>query len=283
MVFLHYNQAELDRQYDQRAWAPNAEVVIKGYRERSDRARARLGEPQVFAYGDSSAETLDVYRAANPNAPIHVFIHGGGWRLLGKADSAFAADAFVKAGAHFVALDFALVPKVTLDTVVGQVRNAVAWLYQNAGLFDGDRERLCVSGHSSGAHLAACVAVTPWSKAFGLPADVVKGTLCASGSYDLEPVRLSARNDYMRLDAIAVQEFSPLRHLADLGCPLIVAVGERETDEFRRQARAFAAAADIPLVEGKGFNHFEISETLADPGGLLGGLAFKQMGLPAAT
>jgi arylformamidase len=282
MVFLHYDQAELDRQYDQRAWAPNAAAIIRGYHDNSERVRARLGEPEIFAYGESPAETLDVYAAKSSGAPLHVFIHGGAWRLLGKRDSAFAAEAFVNAGAHFVALDFALAPQAALGTMVAQVRSAVAWLYRHAHRFGGDRERIFVSGHSSGAHLAACAAVTRWAERYGLPAGVMKGALCASGSYELEPVRLSARNEYLRLDPEAVEAFSPLRHLADLGCPLIVAVGEHETDEFRRQAREFAAAAGVPLVEGKGLNHFEISETLADPRGLLGRLALRQMSLPAS-
>jgi arylformamidase len=282
MVFLHYDQAELDRQYDQRAWAPNAAAIIQGYHDNSERVRARLGEPEVFAYGESPAETLDVYAAKSSGAPLHVFIHGGAWRLLGKRDSAFAAEAFVNAGAHFVALDFALAPQAALGTMVAQVRSAVAWLYRHAHRFGGDRERIFVSGHSSGAHLAACAAVTRWAERYGLPAGVMKGALCASGSYELEPVRLSARNEYLRLDPEAVEAFSPLRHLADLGCPLIVAVGEHETDEFRRQAREFAAAAGVPLVEGKGLNHFEISETLADPRGLLGRLALRQMSLPVS-
>ncbi|MGZ5932840.1 MAG: alpha/beta hydrolase, partial [Rhizomicrobium sp.] len=105
MVFLDYDQAGLDRQYDQRAWAPNAVDVIRRYTENSAQVRARLGEPDVFAYGQSAAETLDLYRCPNDNAPIHVFIHGGAWRQLGKRDSAFAAETFVRAGAHFIAPD----------------------------------------------------------------------------------------------------------------------------------------------------------------------------------
>jgi hypothetical protein len=51
------------------------------------------------------------------------------------------------------------------------------------------RARLYVSGHSSGGHLAAVVLTTDWQKDFGLPIDTVKGGLCASGMYDLYPVR----------------------------------------------------------------------------------------------
>lgn len=278
-VFLQYDQAELDRQYDQRAWAPNAAEVIARYGKGSDRVRACLGEPRVCAYGGSAAETLDLYTSSSAKAPLHVFVHGGAWQRLGKRESAFAAKAFVQAGAHFAALDFTLLPNVTLAEMAAQVRGAIAWLYRNAGAIGADRERIFVSGHSSGAHLAALVAVTDWPALDGLPAGIVKGVLCASGIYDLLPVRLSARNSYVRLTGEAEQAFSPLRHLDRLGCDLIVACAEFDSADFRRQAREFAAAANVGLIEGKGMNHFEIIETLADPDGLLGRLALAQMGL----
>ena len=280
MVFLHYDQAALDRQYDQHAWAANAEQVIRRYAEQSELVRSRLGEPRAFAYGETPAETLDLYPTDHANAPIHVFIHGGAWRRLGKRDSAFAAETFVRAGAHFVAPDFVLLPAVTLDVMVAQVRRAITWLYRNAGKFGGDRDRIFLSGHSSGGHLVACAATTAWSQ-FDVPPDVVKAALCASGIYDLEPVRLSARNDYVKLDERAVQEMSPQRHLADLSCPMTIVFGEHESDEFKRQARDFAAASGSPLVEAEGVNHFELAATLADPHGPMGRLAFEQMGLAA--
>ena len=244
--------------------------------------RARLGEPRSHAYGDSATETLDLYPCALPNAPLHVFIHGGAWRLLGKRDSAFAAETFVQAGAHFAALDFGLLPNISLAEMAAQVRVAIAWLHRNAGTVGVDRERIFVSGHSSGAHLAALVAVTDWPGQYDLPAGTVKGVLCASGIYDLRPVRLSARNDYVRLTEESEQALSPRRHLDRLGCDLVVASAEFDSAEFRRQAREFAAAANVPLIEGKGMNHFEIIETLGDPDGVLGRAALAQMGLSTA-
>ena len=283
MVFLNYDQAELDRQYDQRAWAPNAAEVIRRYTENSDRVRARLGAPDVFAYGPSAAETFDLYRCPNDNAPIQVFIHGGAWRLLGKRDSAFAAETFVRAGAHFVALDFALLPSVTLAEMVAQVRRGVAWIHQNAARFGGDPARLHISGHSSGGHLAGCVAVTDWQE-FGLPRDLVKSAVLASGIYDLLPVRLSARNDYVKLDASAEQALSPIRHLRHFTGKAYVACGALESDEFKRQSRTLAAALNprqlaAPLAEYAGLNHFEVADTLADPHGGLGRAALKLMEL----
>ena len=284
IVFRGYDQAELDRQYDQRAWAPNAIELINRYAADSAAVRKRMGDPDTYDYGDTRAKSLDLFRAHRTPAPIHVFIHGGAWRLLSARDSAFPAETFVRAGAHYVALDFELLPLVALDQMVDQVRSAVAWLYRFSDQLGGDPNRIYVSGHSSGAHLAGAVATTDWRARFGLPQDVVKGALCCSGIYDLEPVRLSARNDYVQLDEALVQALSPIRHIANLRCPLVVGIGERESDEFKRQAHDFAAAAEgqgvpVELVEGAGLNHFEVVNTLASPAGLLGRAALRQMGL----
>ena len=283
-AFLDYDQAELDRQYDQRAWAPNAIEVINRYAADSEAVRRRLGEPETHPYGEGRAATLDLFRAHRPHAPIHVFIHGGAWRTLGKRDSAFAAETFVRAGAHFVALGFELLPVATLDEMVQQVRSAIAWIFRNADRLGGDPGRIFVSGHSSGAHLAGTVVTTDWRAQFQLPPDVVKGALCIGGTYDLEPVRRSARNAYVQLDAGMVDRLSPARHADNIACPVVVGTGEHESDELKRQARDFAALAEgrgvpVRLIEGAGLNHFEIINTLASPFGLLGRMALQQMGL----
>jgi arylformamidase len=281
-LFLHYDQAALDRQYDQRAWVPNADELIRRCATASDVVRERLGEPEAIPYGTTSVEILDLYRADRVRAPLLAFFHGGAWQRLSKRESAFAAETFVRAGAHFAAVDFAAVPAATLSNLVAQVRRAIAFLYRNAERLGVDPARIYLAGHSSGGHLAACVMTTDWS-ALGLP-QVIKAGLCVSGIYDLLPVRLSARNAYLRLDAESEHALSPQRHLDRLGCPLIVAAAEFDTAEFRRQARDFADAAAraggaVRLLEGRGFNHFDFIETLADPQGLLGKTMLEQMGL----
>ena len=190
----------------------------------------------------------------------------------------------MKAGAHFVVPDFAVVMDVGLDGMVAQVRRAVAWVAANAAAFGGDATRIYVGGHSSGSHLAANVLVTDWTKDFGLPADLVKGGLCTSGMYDLKPVRLSARSSYVKFDDRIEHELSPIRHLSRLRCPVVVAYGERDSPEFQRQAREFAEALRTSgrlrqLVVGAGLNHFELPETLTDPQSPLAGAALALLGL----
>jgi arylformamidase len=283
-VFLDYDQAALDRAYDQTQWAPNQQEVLARRAAAADGVRARLGPPRRFAYGPTPVEGLDVYATARANAPIMVFLHGGAWRGGDARSQAFAAETFVNAGAHWVAPDFATVMDVGLDDMVAQVRRAVAWVAGNAASFGGDPARIYVGGHSSGGHLAANVLVTDWARDFGLPADLVKGGLCTSGMYDLKPVRLSARSSYVKFDDRIEHELSPIRHLSRLRAPVVVAYGERDSPEFQRQAREFADALRAigrleRLVVGAGLNHFELPETLADPQSALGRLALALLGL----
>jgi arylformamidase len=277
LVWLNMDQNELDDAYDQAVYAPNRELVHSRRAEATKRAQARLGAPLRFQYGDSEIQSVDVYKCKKANALINVYVHGGAWRNGRSADFAFLAEMIVDAGAHSVIVDFKNVDDCGGDLMVmaRQVRAAVAWVYQNAQKFDGDANKLYVTGHSSGGHLAGCIVTTDWQKDFELPKDVVKGAMLASGMYDLKPVRLSKRSKYVKFTDEIEQELSAQRHLDRLNCPIVVACGTEETPEFQRQARDFAAAVKaagkpITFIVGQGYNHFEIQETLASPYGLLG-------------
>jgi arylformamidase len=289
LVWLNMDQKELDDAYNQVVYAPNMKQIGGRYATNSELTRQRIGSPRRFAYGPTSVEGLDVYATGRPNAPILVFVHGGGWRNAPPKDFAFPAEAFTRAGAHYVVLDFINVDDAggSLTPMVNQVRRAVAWVYRNARAFGGDANRLYLAGHSSGAHLAGVALVTDWQKEFNLPSDVVKGALCCSGMYDLKPVRLSARSTYVKFTDEMEQVLSAQRHLEHLNCPVLVAHGTRETPEFQRQARDFATALKaagkpVQLLVGEGYNHFEIIETLANPYGLCGRAVLEQMRLTPA-
>jgi len=285
-VWLDMDQAELDAAYDQIKYAPNLPQITRRYGTNSDAARTRLGAPRRLSYGSSPIEALDIYATSKANAPIHIFIHGGAWRGGLAKDFGYPAELFVHAGAHYVVPDFINVVEANgnLMTMAEQVRRAVAWVYRNAQTFGGDPNRIYVSGHSSGGHLAGVVLTTDWRKEFDLAADLVKGGLCCSGLFDLKPVRLSFRSSYVKFTDETEQALSPQRHLDKLNTPLVLAYGSLETPEFQRQSRDCAAAVKaagkpVQLLVGEGYNHFEIPETLANPYGLLGRAALAQMKL----
>ena len=286
LVFLDFDQIELDAAYDQAVYQPNILQLNKRWWSNSARTRARIGEPERRAYGDSGIEQLDLFRTAKSNAPIFVFIHGGAW-IRGDAKSYSApAEMFVGAGAHYIVPDFTSVADAggSLFPMAEQMRRAIAWVYRNADSFGGDPDRLYIGGQSSGAHLAAVALTTDWQVEFGLPAGIVKGGLCTSGMYELAPVRLSARANYVKFTDEMVERLSPIRHLDRLSAPLIVSYGTYETPEFIRQAREFATAVRDTgklreLIVAENYSHLELPETLCNPYGVLGAAVLKMMGL----
>jgi arylformamidase len=287
-VWLDMDQQELDDAYDQIKYAPNLPQVVKRYATNSEAVRQRLGAPKRLSYGSTPIEGADLYATKGANAPINIFVHGGAWRVGLARDAAYPAELFVTAGAHYIAIDFLNVIQTAGDLMpmAKQCRDAVAWVYKNAPSFGGDPNRIYLSGHSSGAHLAGVVLVTDWERDYGLSKDVIKGGLLCSGMFDLKAVRLSARSSYVKFTDEIEHSLSSQRHLDNLNAPVIVAYGTLETPEFQRQSREFAAAVKavgkpVSLLVAEGYNHFEIIETLGNPLGLLGRAVLEQMKLAA--
>jgi arylformamidase len=285
-VWLNMDQKELDDAYDQQVYAPNREQIQQRNARNSELTRQRLGQPLRFAYGPTPIEGLDVYKTSAPNAPIAIYTHGGAWRSGSAANCGFIAETFVNAGANLVVLDFNNLTETGGDLMpmMDQVRRAVAWVYRNAEKFGGDPERLYVVGHSSGAHLTGNLLTTDWQKEFGLDPTFIKGGTIGSGMYDLKPVRLSKRSEYVKFTDAVEEALSSQRHLDKLVAPLTVLYGTYETPEFQRQNRDFAAAVKaagkrVELIVCEGYNHFEVMETLGNPYGLFGRAALEQMHL----
>jgi arylformamidase len=285
-VFLDYDQVELDAAYDQAVYEPNYTQVGARFASDSEATRARIGQPVRIAYGPTDIEKLDLYKTRRPNAPIFIFVHGGEWRLGSAKATAFPAEVIINAGAHYVLPDYQLVQDAggNLRPMADQLRRAVAWVHRNAPEFGGNPDRIYLGGFSAGAHLAAVVLTTDWTKDFDRPADIIKGGICISGIYDLKPVRLSSRRTYINFDDAMEEDLSPQRHLDHLAAPLVVAYGSLETPEFQRQARDFAAAVkaerkSVELVVGQNYAHMEMMESLANPYGLIGRIALRHMKL----
>ena len=285
-VFLDYDQKALDDAYDQSVYAANREQLLARFAHASEIARRRLGAPQRLAYGSKANEKMDVYTTKKANAPVNVFVHGGAWRAGEAKNYAWPAEMFVRAGSHYVALDFDNVIEAegSLFAMADQVRRALAWIFVNCSRFGGDPNRLYVCATSSGAHLAGVAATTDWKKDFGLAPDFIKGFTLVSGMYDLRGPRLSKRSAYVKFTDEMEMALSPRRFAARVAAPVALVYGSLETPEFQRQSREFAdalrqAGKPVELVLAEGYNHFEIAETLANPYGPAGRAALAQMQL----
>ena len=137
-IFRTYDRTALDAEYNNRLKVKDALDWIARYGGESAWARAELPMQFDVPYGAHHAERLDVFPGSRPGpAPIQVFIHGGYWHRLDKADFSFVARAFRPAGALTVVVDYALIPAVDMDALVRQVRHAVAWVHKHAQQLGG--------------------------------------------------------------------------------------------------------------------------------------------------
>lgn len=282
--YRQYDRAGLDAQYYLRGAVKDFQTYFDRYRTDSDRAKGAFPARLDVPYGPGGLEQLDIFTTKDHGVPVHVFIHGGYWQAMDKADFDFIAFGFVPKGVATVVINYALAPNASMDEIVQQSRAALAWIWRHAPQFGGDPNRIHLSGHSAGGHLTALLAMTDWPQfGPGLPRDLIKSGLVLSGLFDLEPIRLCYLNEKLHLDKDAALRHSPQNLLEKTLTPrtlppLALAVGGDETDEFHRQQAAFADAAKatgwsvashtIPAT-----HHFSIVETLAQPGSILSELA----------
>jgi arylformamidase len=261
--------AERERQYSPSRCVPAYAPYFDAYVARSREAERRCRCQKDLRWGNSPDETFDYFPAAVAGAPLLVYFHGGYWQELSKNESLFAAPDCIANGIAFAAIDYTLAPRANLGTIVDQCRRAMGSLHQQAKTLGFDPRRMYVAGSSAGAHLAAMLLVGGWQSNYGLPTGAVAGAILLSGIYDLEPLVGTYIDAALHLTASDVATLSPSR--LTLGPPVrtIVAWGENETSEFKRQSQAFASklrASVFPVSEFEVArrNHFDIVFGLAD-------------------
>lgn len=242
------------------------DLYVAQYAQRSAETRGQNACRLDLAYGDGPGETLDLFFPGEMTGPrpIHLFVHGGYWRMFGKADFSFIADTVVAAGGIAAIMDYALMPAVRMETVVAQVRQAAAWLVRSATDFGGDPARLSISGHSAGAHLCCSLLqedspVKP------------RAALLLSGIYDLVPLQKSFLQPLIGLTDAEVERFSPVTARYGSSAEVKVVVGSEETAPFHEQAarllpRLEAAGTAASKIELPGGNHMSVVLDLGTPG-----------------
>ena len=270
-IYPGYTQAELDLAYTQKEWAANMDTILRRWSEAATDVRTAHPGYAEHCYGAHPDERIDVFPAAG--TLVHFHIHGGAWRGQAKEDSVFLAPSMAAAGVTLVLPEFSKLPGVRMPVLLEQLKRALAWTHQRL-IIEGDATGIVISGHSSGAHLAALLVAESRLEKL-VPDKVIQDVICISGSYDLEPVMLSARRNYIDLSAEEMVRLSPIHRIADFGLPLHLFYGGHETPEFRRQPLAFAAAleragklAGCHRIANR--NHFEILDDLADPSSEIG-------------
>lgn len=286
--------AWLDSQYNNRARVPEAVQHLQRWAADSATARAALqasGQAllDVPYMADPAlppaAQTLDIFTpppGASPPAggwPVLLFVHGGYWRALDKADHSFIAPPWVAQGAIVVIPNYGLCPAVRVSTITDQMRQAVAWTARHIGNLNGqpgNPDRLSVAGHSAGGHIVGMLLSTRWAEWGGSGAALpgqpdgtpIRHGISISGLFDLEPIRQTPFLADLGLTPEEAQAQSPIHH-RHTGGQLTAVVGGDESEEFLRQngllRTAWGEAAALVAEVLPGLNHFSVVEELTRP------------------
>lgn len=250
----------LDRAYNARDSVPDFAAEMQRWTNLSALTRFQLNPTENIVFDPASSMALDWFAGA-PGGPVLLWIHGGYWRALSKTEQSLVAPAFVAAGIHVAVMDYSLAPAVTLDEIVRQARAATTFVAATAASHGADPARIFAAGHSAGGHLTGMLLADPGP---------LRGGIALSGLFDLEPIRRSYVNEWLRLDAPAAHRLSPLHNIPDSAPALLASYGGLESDEFRWQSETYVAAWQAAghratLVPQPARHHFDIVVALGDP------------------
>ncbi len=267
-------QEEIDSEYNIEELVPDRLERVARMAEESARTRENLKGEMDVSYGPTLDETMDIFTAARPGAPMLLFIHGGYWRSFSNKDFSLVAAGPVARGLTVAVMNYSLCPKVSISEITRQSRAAVAWLYREGSRFNGDPARLFVCGHSAGGQQVGMLAATDWAGDYGLPSDVIQGIVPISGIFDLSPLAYSWLQPKLALNHEIIRRESPLFNIPSNGPPMLISLGENESLEFHRQSAVYldtwkANGLKAEMLVQPGKNHITAVEDLARPDSVL--------------
>ena len=188
-----------------------------------------------IAYGVNPQNKLDIYRPTLPrqnkrtSSPVVVFFYGGCWgecNRLQKKDYQFVAQSFVANGYTTVVADFRQYPTVNFPEIMTDASQVIRWVSNNISRFGGNPNQLFVMGHSSGAHIAAMLAVNPHY--LSNTHSNIKGFIGLAGPYDFLPFT----EEYQRILFAPAQRYAesqPINVITPSAPPLLLLHGKKDT------------------------------------------------------
>ena len=264
----NFSNKEIENHFNPRIAVPDFSKYIEEAQVKAKSARNILNNILNISYGKHPLQKLDIFCNKNLiNAPVHIFIHGGYWRALDKADHSHLAIPFVKENCVYISINYGLCPLVKLSEIKNQVFEAMDWIYKNCSKFGGNPNNINISGHSAGAHLCAILTNFKW-ETINMPKNIIKSAFLISGIYEPEVVLKLSLNDEIGLNQKEASTNTPTP-TEKISTNMFLSVGDSEPLAWIEQTKKYTQmlleknnSINFKLLKNQ--NHFSILNLLSD-------------------
>lgn len=186
-----------------------------------------------ISYGPHSRNKLDVYQPPGvSNAPIFVYVHGGGYRSgdrdINEEIYSNVLHYFTRHGMLGINATYRLAPEVTWPSGAEDMRGVIEWVKANAAAYGGDPDRIFMMGHSAGSTHVATYALDDRFQ----PADGhgLSGIVLVSGRYtvkwDPDDPSLAGIRQYFGDDPSTYPSRSAISHVPNSDVPAMLVIAE---------------------------------------------------------
>lgn len=173
---------------------------------------------------------LDIYYdKKQKDCPVVIWFHGGGLTSGSKQ----IPSQLKNQGYTVVAVNYRLLPEVTIDQCLDDCAAAVAWVFQNIAKYNGNPEKIFITGHSAGGYITAMLGLDKeWLARYNVDANRIAGLIPFSG-------QMISHFAYRKMNGIdnlqpTIDKYAPLFHVRKDAAPLVLITGDRNIELFGR-------------------------------------------------
>ncbi|MCD8388534.1 MAG: alpha/beta hydrolase [Bacteroidales bacterium] len=198
---------------------------------------------------------LDIYYPTKVDSlcPVVVWFHGGG---LTSGEKSFP-HRLKNQQIALVAVNYRLLPTVTIDDCLDDCAEAVAWVFNHIVQYNGSPRKIVLSGHSAGGYITAMIGLDKhWLAKYDIDCDSLAAMAPVTGQM-ISHFSYRGMNNIPALQP-TVDEYAPLFHVRNNASTLLLITGDRELELFGRYEENAYMRRMMQLVGHKNTFLYEI-------------------------
>lgn len=205
-----------------------------------------------------TGQSLNVFapHAKRRQNEVLIFLHGGNWCRGQKSTYNFFGSRMARKNVVTVIIDYPLSPHADYRDMGLASAQAVRWVKDNIDHYGGNPDRIFVSGHSSGGHLAALISTDDtYFRALGMGNPIKGVVLLDAAGLDM-PAFIRVDHDHCQTnlntfsrDTLTWLDASPLHYVRAGVPPMLIYTGERTYPIIREGNDEYVTALETAGID----------------------------------